>query len=160
MCLSATWVLNSWEELCIYAYVVAGNSPFECSTHGWKHIYCHPQTKCFFLSQLFGAARDARCFQRGSKPGWIYVSRIANPKLIVSVSEGIFTYLFIYIYAYIYIYIYIYPQHDFRLSLSSHTHTHTHTHVSIILIRPYRLMLLVNPLNGIKCPHRPDESLC
>ena len=31
--LSATGVLNSLQESCIYAYVVAGNSPLDCSTH-------------------------------------------------------------------------------------------------------------------------------
>ena len=31
--LSATGVLNSWEELCIYIYVAGGNSPLEYSTN-------------------------------------------------------------------------------------------------------------------------------
>ena len=33
ICLSATGVLKSWEELCINAYVKAGNSSLKCSTH-------------------------------------------------------------------------------------------------------------------------------
>ena len=36
--LSAIRVLNSWGELCIYAYVVVGNFSLECSTH-WEGIY-------------------------------------------------------------------------------------------------------------------------
>ena len=36
--LSAIRVLNLWEELCIYVYVVAGNSPFKCSTYRGTYI--------------------------------------------------------------------------------------------------------------------------
>ena len=51
--LSAARMLNSWEELCIYAYVTAGNSPLVCSTHWWTSIYIviHRQT-IPFLSEL------------------------------------------------------------------------------------------------------------
>ena len=34
-------MLSSWEELCIYVYVVAGNSPLECTTHQGEHIYTY-----------------------------------------------------------------------------------------------------------------------
>ena len=51
------------------------------------YIYCHPQTDCFVLSELFSVVRQARF-----------------PKLgIVCVC--------VYIYIHIYIYIYIYVQH-------------------------------------------------
>ena len=33
VCISATGLLYSWEELCIYMHVEASNSPLEC----WKH---------------------------------------------------------------------------------------------------------------------------
>ena len=55
--LSATGVLNSWEQICIYAYVVAGNSLLECSTHCGERVYCHPPTDCFVGSQLISVAR-------------------------------------------------------------------------------------------------------
>ena len=44
--LSATVLLNSSEELCIYAYVVAGNSSFKYSTYWWRsrYIVLHRQT--------------------------------------------------------------------------------------------------------------------
>ena len=66
------------------------------------YIYCHQQTDCFVVSQLFSVARHARCLKLGSKFCRLYVSRISNPRAIVSlsVSEGIFSYIFIYIYAY------------------------------------------------------------
>ena len=35
------------------------------------YINCHPQTDCFLLSQTW------RCFQLGSKPGWLYISWIS-----------------------------------------------------------------------------------
>ena len=38
---SATRVLNSWEELCIYTYVSADNSLLECSTHLEEHIFTY-----------------------------------------------------------------------------------------------------------------------
>ena len=33
------------------------------------YIYCHPQTDCFVVSQIFSVARSAKCFKLGSKPG-------------------------------------------------------------------------------------------
>ena len=36
----------------------------ECSTLGaGEHIYCHPQTDCFVVSQLFSVARHEGCFK-------------------------------------------------------------------------------------------------
>ena len=37
--LLATALFNLCKELCIYAYVVAGNSLLSCSTHGIESIY-------------------------------------------------------------------------------------------------------------------------
>ena len=87
------------------------------------YIYCHPQTDCFIVSQLFSVARPTRCFKLRSKPWWIYVSRTSCSISIVilRVSEGI---LYIYLSTYmllatkraqfvlrampVYIYIYVY----------------------------------------------------
>ena len=33
------------------------------------YIYCHPQTDCFIVSQLFSVARHTRFPKLGSKPG-------------------------------------------------------------------------------------------
>ena len=58
--LSASGVLYAREERCIYRHVAAGNNQLECSTHGAEvHIYYHPQTDCFVITQLFSATRHA-----------------------------------------------------------------------------------------------------
>ena len=41
--LSAIGVLSSWEELCIYVYVAASNSPVECSIYWGITIYISQQ---------------------------------------------------------------------------------------------------------------------
>ena len=87
------------------------------------------------ITQIFTSARYAKCFKLGSKPSWLYVSQISNPRfiIIVSLNEMIFyVYTFTYtlsatrllsssedlcIYAYvaagnIYIYIYIYRERE------------------------------------------------
>ena len=38
-----------------------------------EHIYCHPQTDCFIVSQLFSVARHVRYLTLRSKPGWLYI---------------------------------------------------------------------------------------
>ena len=38
-----------------------------------ERIYCHPQTDCFVISQLFSVARHVGCFKLGSKPAQLYV---------------------------------------------------------------------------------------
>ena len=86
--LSATEVLNSFQELCITRNAITNSSP-KYSTI--VRIHCHPQTKCFIASLIFCGARHARCLKLGSKPGRLYVSRISH----------------IYIYVYIHIYIYV-----------------------------------------------------
>ena len=70
----------------------------------YVHIYCHPQTDCFVVSQLFSVARHAGRFKLGSKPAQLYVrlSILQLSHQVTYVSSG-----YIYIYVYIYIYIYI-----------------------------------------------------
>ena len=34
-------------------------------------IYCHPQTDCFVVSQLFSVAKRSRFFKQGLKPDWL-----------------------------------------------------------------------------------------
>ena len=43
-----------------------------CSTHERERIYCHPQTDCFVVSQLFSAIRHAGRFNLESKPTELY----------------------------------------------------------------------------------------
>ena len=81
--LSVTGVVNLWDDLRIYAYVAADESLLECPTDSGEHIYCHPQTDCFVVPQLFSVARHTRCFKLGSKPIWLYVSQILYPRVIV-----------------------------------------------------------------------------
>ena len=38
------------------------------------HIYCHPQTDCFVVSQLFSVDGHVGCLKLGSKPVQLYVS--------------------------------------------------------------------------------------
>ena len=46
----------------------------ECSTPMGERIYCHPQTDCFVLSELFSVARHAGRLKPGSKPvQYIYI---------------------------------------------------------------------------------------
>ena len=43
------------------------------------YIYCHPQTDCFVLSELFSVARHAGCSKPGSKPVQLYVRLSFGP---------------------------------------------------------------------------------
>ena len=95
--------------------------------HLFRHIYCHPQTDCFFLSELFSVARHVGRSKPGSKPIQLYVRLSLKPlgqqayhvlakgvvKVFMYQQKQPFVYIFIPFYIYIYIYIY----------------THTHTHV-------------------------------
>ena len=49
------------------------------STPMGERIYCHPQTDCFVLSELFSVARHARCSKPGSKPVQLYVRLNLRP---------------------------------------------------------------------------------
>ena len=43
------------------------------------YIYCHPQTDCFLVSQLFIVAKHVRRFKLGSKPVQLYVRLSIRP---------------------------------------------------------------------------------
>ena len=45
--------------------------------HIYIYIYTYPQIDCLIVSQLISMARHARHFKLGSKPGWLYASRIS-----------------------------------------------------------------------------------
>ena len=85
--LSGSGEFNTWKELFIYSYVVAGNSSLESSTniyiYIYIYIYCHPRNDCFIVSQLFIVARHIRCFKVRLKPGWLCINRISYRKEIM-----------------------------------------------------------------------------
>ena len=60
MCRQRMFIL--FNEICIYLY-----------------IYCHPQTDCFIVSQLFDVARHVGHLKLGSKPGQLYVTLSIRP---------------------------------------------------------------------------------
>ena len=64
-----------------------------------KYLFFQPHTDCFVVSQLFTVAWPAKCFKLGFKPSWLYISWTFYLKVIVilSVREGIFSYIFLYI---------------------------------------------------------------
>ena len=43
------------------------------------YIYCHPQTYCFVLSEIFSVARNAGRSKPGSKPVQLYVRLSFKP---------------------------------------------------------------------------------
>ena len=45
----------------------------------YKYIYCHPQTDCFVLSELFSVARHVGRSKPGSKPVQLYVRLTLRP---------------------------------------------------------------------------------
>ena len=57
------------------------------------YIYCHPQTNCFIVSQLFSVARLAGCFKLGSKPPQLYIrfSILLFRHQVTYVSLGVIT---------------------------------------------------------------------
>ena len=69
--LSATRVLNSFEELCITLAVADNSFPMG------ERIYCHPQTD--YLSELISVARHAGRLKPGSKPVQLYVRLSLRP---------------------------------------------------------------------------------
>ena len=55
-----------------YIYISHPETDWELNPTGvGDHIYCHPRTDCFVVSQLFSGARHARFPKLGSKPGWL-----------------------------------------------------------------------------------------
>ena len=96
--LSATRVLNSREELFKFEYETADNSQLACSTH-WERN--HLQRDCIVVLRLFRVARNARCFRRGSKPGWLFVWSDNLPQSYRYSGRKrtiFFAYMFVYIY--------------------------------------------------------------
>ena len=59
----------------------------ECSTPVGKRIYCHPQTDCFVLSELFSVARHAGRLKPGSKPVqlFIYIYIYTHTQMYISI---------------------------------------------------------------------------
>ena len=54
------------------------NNSSKCKSLSWPihfvlYVYCHPQTDCFIVSQLFNVARHAEHFKLGSKQAKLYV---------------------------------------------------------------------------------------
>ena len=45
----------------------------------YMYIYCHPQTDCFVLSELFSMARHAGRSKPGSQPVQLYVRLSFRP---------------------------------------------------------------------------------
>ena len=92
-------------SICIYKSLLGGPRKEKKVILKWigpqmnLQTYCHPQTDCFFVSQLFHVARHMRCFKLGLKTDWFYSSWISYPKGMVplSKSEGI---LHIYLFTY------------------------------------------------------------
>ena len=58
------------------------------------HIYCHPQTHCFVLSELFSVARHAGRSKTGSKPVQLFVRLSFRPLGHQALAKGILRYLF------------------------------------------------------------------
>ena len=48
------------------------DTQIDTDTHTDTYIYCHPQTDCFVLSELFSVARPAGRSKPGSKPVQLY----------------------------------------------------------------------------------------
>ena len=74
-------------------------------------MYCHPQTDCFVLSELFSVARHAGCLNPGAKPVQLYVRLSFRPlghQLLVKICIYVYVYICMYKYIHTYIYIYIY----------------------------------------------------
>ena len=96
--LSATGVLDSWEEFCIYAYVAVSNSWFECSTH-WGSIYIviHRQTvSLYHNSSVWLDTRDASSWDR-NPADFTSVGYLTPEKS--SFSFRLYIYIYIYIYS-------------------------------------------------------------
>ena len=70
----------------------------------YTYIYCHSQTDCVVVSQLFSVARHVGCLKLGSKPAQLYgklsiipLSQQANHVSpgIISCSFSLFTFLYL-----------------------------------------------------------------
>ena len=58
------------------------------------YIYCHPQTDCIVVSQLFSVARHIGCLKLGLKPAQLYVRLSIRPlsQQVYHVSKRIIRY--------------------------------------------------------------------
>ena len=64
--------LNSFEEPCFTLVTTITSLATELKPTGvGEHTYCHSQTDCFVVSQLFSVASKARFPKLGSKHGWL-----------------------------------------------------------------------------------------
>ena len=75
--LQDTRVLNSFEHL----HYASGSRKFlrQSAEPPWGGVYCHPQTDCFALSQLFSVAKHVGRSKLGSKSAQLYVRLCIRP---------------------------------------------------------------------------------
>ena len=59
-------------ELCDKFKIYMRLRIFERTLYMYINVYCHPQTVCFVISQLFRAARHAGRFKLGSQTAYLY----------------------------------------------------------------------------------------
>ena len=107
----------------------------------YSYIYCHLQTDCFFVSQLFGMVRQMRSFKLGLKCCWLYASWISYPRAII-ILKGIFYAYIFYIYAISYQcaqficralhYIFVAAGHS-PLKCSIYIHRHSHKYIYLYI---------------------------
>ena len=81
--LSATRLLNSYEELCITLGAADNSFARVLNPHGGAYVYCHPQTDCFILSELFSVARHAGHSKPGSKPDLSFKCIFHHPQTVL-----------------------------------------------------------------------------
>ena len=130
--------VDSFEEPCFTLVATITSLATELNpTEAGEHIYCHPHIDCFFLSDLFSAARKARFLMMGLKPGWLKRQSKIRPLSHeeTSASKGN---LNAYVSQLLFFFIYL---------LNHVTHTHTHTHIYKIvtwLINIYTLETFFN----------------
>ena len=86
-----------------------------------EHIYYHPQTDCFIVSQFFNVARHVGHLKLGSKSTQLYIRLCKLERIIIKLYRQNAPLLF----------------HQTCLNeglLPNHTHTHTHTCVCVWLL--------------------------
>ena len=68
--------------VCVYLYIYVYVNVCECvcmNVYIYIYIYCHPQTDCFVLSELFSVARHVERSKPRSKPIQLYVRLSFRP---------------------------------------------------------------------------------
>ena len=63
----------------VQIYLITGTSGIRFIVHLYIYIYCHPQTDCFVISELFSVARHVRRSKPGSKPIQLYIRLSLRP---------------------------------------------------------------------------------